>query len=106
MALVGVFVAMTSVIVWQLIAMLRAAATRNDVLLLQRVLDRLAARQSHGDAAEALRLGHAARRCIMCKRDAQCRAWLEGDDPHHLDAFCPNASLISELCGRTPGRIS
>lgn len=105
MALVGIFVAMVWVTVWELIAMLRAASRQNDVLLLQHVFDRLGARQPLGDAAEAVRLGHAARRCITCRRDAQCRAWLEGDGTYPLDGFCPNASLISELCERTPKHI-
>ncbi len=105
-ALAGVFGVLVLFVVWEAVTVLRAAAKQTDVLLLHRVLDRCGIRRLPDDAADRLRLGHAARRCMTCKREAQCRAWLEGDARCALDEFCPNASLVSTLCGRSHGRTA
>ncbi len=106
LALVGVFGVLVLFLVWEAVTVWRAAARQTDVLLLHRVLDRCGIRGLPDDAADQLRLGHAARRCMTCKREAQCRAWLQGDARYALDEFCPNASLVSALCGRTHRRTA
>ena len=94
----ALFATLLVFVIWEGAAVWRAAATQHDILPLQRVLARIGVPSSRSqDLAELIELGHAARRCVTCSRDAQCRSWLAGEGKDRLDAFCPNASFVTAL---------
>ncbi|MCC7548303.1 MAG: hypothetical protein IT532_11115 [Burkholderiales bacterium] len=107
LALLALFGALALFVVWEGAAVWRAAATQHDILPLQRVLERRGVRlRGMEDRVELQQFGQAARRCVICTRGAQCEAWLVGDASAPLEGFCPNASFVEGLSGRTRNRIA
>jgi hypothetical protein len=66
--------------------------------LMDQVLDRHsppAQAAPHGETL--IRAAAAARTCLLCRDQAVCLAWLEGETAASLQQFCPNAELIEHL---------
>ena len=76
----------------------RAGMREGGQLLLHRVLEREGVSlEGCTDEAVLGRAGAAARGCLLCRDQATCLAWLEGDAPASLQQFCPNAEMIGDL---------
>lgn len=66
--------------------------------LMDQVLDRHSApaqAMQHGETL--IRAAAAARTCLLCRDQAVCLAWMQGEAAPSLRTFCPNAELIEHL---------
>jgi hypothetical protein len=76
----------------------RAGMRQKGSLLMHRVLEREGVSlEGCADEAVLARTSAAARGCLLCRDQATCLAWLEGDAPVSLQQFCPNAEMIADL---------
>jgi hypothetical protein len=96
--IVAVFGAMALALGWALHRLWRAVMREDRPVLLHRMLARHGARFELVEHSSQLeQAGAAVRRCVVCREQERCLAWLDGGGNSGYEAFCPNAGLIARL---------
>jgi hypothetical protein len=76
----------------------RAGLQQERILLMHRVLEREGVSvEGCTEKATLIQTAAAARRCLLCRHQETCVAWLVGEHAACLAEFCPNAGLIARL---------